>query len=306
MSYVVIVLICNQDDCDTATDTTILFMYDQIKSKLTKLKQTMRTKEGDRKRFRKSSEDELETMTSKLRKFESDVSSLRQIQSEIDAYLDSNKEENLNRINDKISSLSHRSDSKNKEIDKIKPELQKLSKRIEDQASQEKLIKENLKMIEMKDRISKLEAAVFDAKTEVEKVEGFDKYERALRNCQKELQEHSNKQARTEGRRGGLVDQVRSLKKKLKGEDYKNIDERHRVTVIKYETTQIAVSDLDKYYSARKSRINDVLSTLAIRFRYRLTLFLLTRASLKLTTLFFVITASRSRRSTGSFASSGT
>ena len=252
-------------------------MTRQIKSKLLKLKQTMRTKEGDRKRFRKSSEDELETMTSKLRKFESDVSSLRQIQSEIDTYLDSNKEENLNRINDKISSLSHRSDAKNKEIDKIKPELQKLSKRIEDQASQEKLIKENLKMIDMKDRISKLEAAVSEAKAEVRKVEGFDKYERALRDCQKKLQEFSNKQAHAEGRRGGMRDQIFSLERKLKGEDYNDIDERHRIVVIKYETTQIAVSDLEKYHSARKSRINYVL--VALMTHLTLVIFLMCRFS---------------------------
>lgn len=40
--------------------------------------------------------------------------------------------------------------------------------------------------------------------------------------------------------------------KKLRSEEYRDIDERHRVVVIKYETTQIAVADLDKYYSARK------------------------------------------------------
>jgi DNA repair protein RAD50 len=32
--------------------------------------------------------------------------------------------------------------------------------------------------------------------------------------------------------------------------EYKEIDERHRIIVIKHETTQIAVSDLDKYYTA--------------------------------------------------------
>jgi DNA repair protein RAD50 len=84
----------------------------------------------------------------------------------------------------------------------------------------------------------------------VEKVEGFDKYERALHGCQKKLQELSNKQAHSEGRRGGLIEQIRSLKRKLKSEDYNDIDERHRIVVIKHETTQIAVSDLEKYHSA--------------------------------------------------------
>ncbi len=40
------------------------------------------------------------------------------------------------------------------------------------------------------------------------------------------------------------------LKRKLDTEEYKNIDERHRRAAIMYETTNIAVSDLEKYYSA--------------------------------------------------------
>ena len=40
------------------------------------------------------------------------------------------------------------------------------------------------------------------------------------------------------------------MKRKLKSPEYNDIDERHRVVMIKAETTKIAVSDLDKYYHA--------------------------------------------------------
>jgi DNA repair protein RAD50 len=36
----------------------------------------------------------------------------------------------------------------------------------------------------------------------------------------------------------------------LKTPEYNNIDERHRQAMIKHDTTNIAVSDLEKYYSA--------------------------------------------------------
>jgi DNA repair protein RAD50 len=40
------------------------------------------------------------------------------------------------------------------------------------------------------------------------------------------------------------------MQRKLKTPEYNDIDERHRVVMIKAETTQIAVHDLEKYYNA--------------------------------------------------------
>jgi DNA repair protein RAD50 len=40
------------------------------------------------------------------------------------------------------------------------------------------------------------------------------------------------------------------LQRKLSTPEYKDVDEEHRVAVIKHETTQMAVRDLEKYHSA--------------------------------------------------------
>jgi DNA repair protein RAD50 len=40
------------------------------------------------------------------------------------------------------------------------------------------------------------------------------------------------------------------LQRKLSTPEYKNVDEEHRVAMIKHETTQMAVRDIDKYYNA--------------------------------------------------------
>lgn len=41
-----------------------------------------------------------------------------------------------------------------------------------------------------------------------------------------------------------------SSQRKLSAPEYKNVNEEHRVAMIKHETTQMAVRDLDKYHSA--------------------------------------------------------
>jgi DNA repair protein RAD50 len=44
--------------------------------------------------------------------------------------------------------------------------------------------------------------------------------------------------------------QLKTITVKLKSSEYKDIDERHRVKMIEHQTTLLAVSDLDKYYTA--------------------------------------------------------
>jgi len=217
------------------------------------LKQKKRAKEADRDRFRNSMNEEVQRLSDNLRKFESDVSSLRHLQVKIDAYINSSKEEDLERINEKIATLAERLATKSKELERMKPEAQKINKQISDQESQKKLIDDNLKLIKYKETIAKLEEHVAQLNADVTKVEGHDTYVQALEDLQKELGELNQKRSHHEGRRHGFVEQIHALKRKLKTPEYKNIDERHRVVVIKHETTQIAVADLDKYHAARKS-----------------------------------------------------
>ena len=40
------------------------------------------------------------------------------------------------------------------------------------------------------------------------------------------------------------------LQRKLSAPEYKEVDEEYRVAMIKYETTQMAVKDIEKYHSA--------------------------------------------------------
>ena len=184
----------------------------QIKSRLQKLNSKKREKQADRDRFRKLTNDELQGRRDKLRKFDNDVSSLRQIQTEIDAYEESNKEEDFARINEKISSLAQRLEAKNTELLSIKPKLRAINEKINDQESQKKLIENNIKLIDMQEDIAKLEEDVAQLTADASKVKGHDTYEKALSDLQKELDKLNQSRSHHEGRRAGFVEQIRSLK----------------------------------------------------------------------------------------------
>ena len=92
--------------------------------------------------------------------------------------------------------------------------------------------------------------------------------------ARKKYDEYKNMITRIEGQKQMLDEQKRNLKRKLKQKwvsessshfilaalnlwtshllqrEYHNVEDRHRNTMIDYETTQIVVNDLDKYYDA--------------------------------------------------------
>jgi DNA repair protein RAD50 len=64
------------------------------------------------------------------------------------------------------------------------------------------------------------------------------------------IRQYQSKIERYNGRRQGLEEQKRSLKRKLNEPEYKGVEERQRMKMIEHETTTIVVTDLDKYYDA--------------------------------------------------------
>ena len=55
---------------------------------------------------------------------------------------------------------------------------------------------------------------------------------------------------------------MNAFQRKLSSPEYKDVDEEYRVAMIKYETTQMAVKDLDKYHAALDKVSTNVLKGL--------------------------------------------
>ena len=56
--------------------------------------------------------------------------------------------------------------------------------------------------------------------------------------------------AKTDGKFTMVRDEIKRLNGKLKEKDYKNVDDNSRNSMIEYETTQIAVDDINRYMNA--------------------------------------------------------
>jgi chromosome segregation ATPase len=191
---------------------TFYYFYAQLHGEISSLKAKVRTKDSEKGRLRNASKDEEDRLSEIDKRFSNDVSNLRQLTTQIESYVDSNKGHDLDRIKEKISNLAQRTKEKEAELAKIEPELDQLNKEIDDQLRHKKLIQENIDALAAGEKIKDLTKDLGRLEEDIGQVEGIDTYAQALSQCQARLSELVEIKARHEGRRGGIVDQIRLLK----------------------------------------------------------------------------------------------
>jgi DNA repair protein RAD50 len=214
-------------------------------------------------------------LTAELNSFVSDVSNLKELSKQVDEYMASDTEKDLSQISSKRDTIVEKMKAKEAEIRKMQPDVDRLNKAVADQENHKKNLAENIDLIHSGQRIDELEKEIAALDEEAGKVEGSDACNEDWDRVAERKQVLLSAQARLEGRRGEIVESVRSLKvspsfeydllapisfspiglrpflqRKLSTPEYKNVDEEHRVAMIKHETTQMAVRDIDKYYNA--------------------------------------------------------
>eukprot|EP00804_Cyclotella_cryptica_P027784 CCRYP_009209-RB/>CCRYP_009209-RB protein AED:0.12 eAED:0.11 QI:270/0.73/0.68/1/0.8/0.68/16/153/1414 len=206
-------------------------------------------KESNRDSMRRSNEIEESRLGDELRSFEKDALRLQEIVDKIDDYIRSNKEREMEQIESRLISNAGMIKEDEAKIERLKPEIDLLKKQVDDSERQKTKIQNNLDLIKLERRVNELT----DEVAKMVDKRGLMGAEEAEMRCSKakaKYNEYKENKTRTEGRKQGLDEQKRMLRRKLKEPEYHDVEERHRVKMIEHETTQIVVHDLDKYYDA--------------------------------------------------------
>ena len=112
-----------------------------------------------------------------------------------------------------------------------------------------KTIQDNIDLFKVERKVRKLEDEIQTCKDQLGTM-GADAARVNFETARSNIQQLWNKIERFNGRMQGLQEQKRNLKRKLVEPEYKNVDERQRMKMIEHESTNIVVTDLDKYYNA--------------------------------------------------------
>mmetsp|Transcript_27257 Transcript_27257/g.40242 ORF Transcript_27257/g.40242 Transcript_27257/m.40242 type:complete len:1418 (-) Transcript_27257:229-4482(-) len=230
----------------------------KIVDQMASLRPKIRVKENEKQKQREHSKEEEERLSSNVSSFTGQLSSLKNLDQDI-AKSDANNSDHkasLETIEHKLQILKDQKKEQEARLkDELQPELDRIQRSIADQESHRTMISGNLELLKYQEKLKSLEKEMNNLEHELENIEGHDVAMQEYAEASKRKAKLLDTKARLEGRRGGFAEQIRSLKRKLLTPEYKNIDERHRQAMIKHDTTNLAVSDLDKYKKALDSAL---------------------------------------------------
>ena len=179
--------------------------------------------------------------------------------------LKDNNQEQVSHALEQLQSCVH---TKEGEMRELQPQIEALSGEISSQEHTRRNVQDNLSLRAAKTELSNLRRQLADMQAEQERrvtgadeagggseggMGGYDNLEHAERDevrLQKQQQRLQSERDTLRGKLQILKQQVAELKGKLSSGPYRQIGEKHRRKNIEYETTNLAVQDLESYHGA--------------------------------------------------------
>lgn len=222
----------------------------QLSDKIMEAKKPIEEKEREKSKNQKFMDDQEAEVSETTIKFTSSVQELDRLISTIEEYEASDGGNDISALLEESDVLVKHSEDKKKEHASLKPELEALAKVVDDQEKERSTIEDNIRLLEANERAEKLEKEIAVLNEDLSLVEGSDTVDGDLGRLDERKSELIAGIARLEGRRSEIVESIRGLKRKLSQPEYKNVEEQFRVANIKFDTSEMAVKDIEKYHSA--------------------------------------------------------
>jgi len=220
-----------------------------LEKRFAPIRKSLMQKESDRTRMRDTNSHEANALAEEMKHFDKDYERLREINDRVDFFVKSRKNEEMQEIARKLTHNSESIRSEEERLKSMKPEIERLKKEVEDSDRQKGIINQNLDLLKHRRKVDKLEEEIKQLTREHHGMGGKEASRKA-KSAQQAIADLKEKIATQRGMREGLAGQRRVLKRKLNEEEYKDVEKRHRAKMIDYETTNLVVQDLDKYYDA--------------------------------------------------------
>jgi len=214
------------------------------------IRQKVLRKTAERDRLRSSHRSDEEEASAKVDSLRLDVTQFQGLIKMVREFLNGTNTKESERVAADIQNLDQDMENEEMELATLIPEVDDLKTQNGQKERQQKILNDNIDYFTSMDRIKELEDEVAEVNDQLQSIRGVDTAEKGYKLASARREELKDQKVRAEGQRIGLKDQLKNLKRKLQSEDYKDVDERHRVKMIEHETTKLAVSDLDKYHSA--------------------------------------------------------
>ncbi|GLE09021.1 hypothetical protein PINS_up020548 [Pythium insidiosum] len=215
-----------------------------------RLKKEVRVKEEELIAHRNSSDARILKHQEQLEPMVADCSRFTDLFERVQEHRNQNLNVELQRLSDEIAKTKEKQRSAAQYLEEISPEIASLQKAVDDQQSLKRQIRDNLEYREWKRDLENIRAEMDRTRQKISALPSLSHVEDRLRRAREAVTSAREKRATVGGRQDELEVQIRDYKVQLRQADLRNVEEQQRDRLIEYETTKMAVADLDTYATA--------------------------------------------------------
>ncbi|CAI5734773.1 unnamed protein product [Hyaloperonospora brassicae] len=153
-------------------------------------------------------------------------------------------------LSDRIAQTKQKEEAVNQSRAKLAPRMKSAEKSIGENEIVKRHIQDNLDYRGLQKELEKIRAEVQHLRVEVGKLPTLGDVNDRVAAASATLQAAQVSCATLTGKKQQLMENIREDKIKLRAPNLKDIEEKYRYKLIQFETTQMAVADLDRYFKA--------------------------------------------------------
>lgn len=161
-----------------------------------------------------------------------------------------NPEGELQELAQKLAVTKQDQAAASRALEDLAPQIANALKNLEQQESFRRQIRDNLHYRELKREVVAAREEVETLRQKLQVLPAEEDVARRVRAAQVAASKSRDFRAELKGRKQQLDDQIRDYKVQLRQSEFRHVEDKYRKKLIEFETTTMAVADLDKYYRA--------------------------------------------------------
>ena len=182
--------------------------------------------------------------------FQNDLATFESLCRRVATELLYDRKEDLCKTKQAIKDVQAREQETNASLETLAPQLKSACSDLEQQENFKRHIRDNVAHRNLQAQENELRQQLSELETQYAESNNKEELEQRMRRNTREIEECKHQRSVLDGKNQQLEELYHELNKKLQRSDLRDSKKQHREKLIDYETTQLAVKDLDKYYKA--------------------------------------------------------
>ncbi|RLN96153.1 hypothetical protein BBJ28_00011629 [Nothophytophthora sp. Chile5] len=159
-------------------------------------------------------------------------------------------ERELQKLSEEIAQTKQRQTAAARALEDLSPQMKSARENLDKKETYKRQIRDNLDYRGLQKELNAMRVEGKNIKRKIEALPALDDVEQRVHSSKRTVDAARESRAELKGKKDQLHEHIREFKVQLRGANLKDVEEKYRQKLIQFETTQLAVADLERYYKA--------------------------------------------------------